>query len=73
MKKIFAGILSVMLVMSLSACGNSDSESTAENTSETDTAAQNAPQTSAGRTPTAEFAVNMMTRLCRISNLPQPQ
>lgn len=47
MKKIFAGILSVMLIMSLSACGNSDGSESAENTSETDTAVQNAPQTSA--------------------------
>lgn len=43
MKKIFAGILSVMLIMSLSACGNSDSDSA----SETDTAAQTSSETSA--------------------------
>lgn len=47
MKKLFAGIMSVMLVMSLSACGNSDGSESAENTSETETAAQTSAETTA--------------------------
>lgn len=67
MKKLFAGIMSVMLVMSLSACGNSDGSESAENTSETETAAQTSAET------TAENNTEGSAPETEISNEEQPE